>query len=122
MHQTWRACLSGLLIFALLAMVPVRAAMPLAMASGHMLHMHDSHGAADVQQYLAMDHHMMSHSGHQQQCSCGAHCCLCGVCHSSLPTISLPDLLFAVRVTPNAPQRISLAKVLFPPDPRPPRA
>ena len=119
-----RACLSLLLVFALLSMAGPRVAM--AMPTGvpgtpHQLQ--TLHG--DMQMMTdATSQHTASHPGqhgHQDQCGCGAQCCLNGVCHATVSTwtVSGSGGTFAA---PNGPLPLNPAELSLPLDPRPPRA
>ena len=125
MHRRpFRACLSLLLVFAMLSMVGPRVAMAMPMGvSGTPHQIQTLHG--DMQMMTdTTSQHTASHPdqhGHQDQCSCGTHCCLNGVCHATVST----GTVFALGETfaaPNGPLLLNLAELSLPLDPRPPRA
>lgn len=123
-RRPFRACLSLLLVFALLSMVGPRAAMAMPTGSVGMAHqMHALHGDVQVMADTSLQHAISypDQNGHQEQCGCGAHCGLCGICHATVSTVTVSGLnsVFAV---PTGPRLLNLAELSLPLDPRPPRA
>jgi hypothetical protein len=121
MRRRLRACLSVLLMFTLLGMVPARmtVAMPMAAQTAAEHHAHAQHGWMRMVDQPASSQ-PASHHGQHAPCHC-AHCGLCGACLSAMPA-TLTTGFIAVRVMPVVTRISNLAEIWFPPDPRPPRA
>ena len=125
MHRRpFRASLSLLLVFALLSMVGPRAAMAMPMGvTGTPHQMQTLHGdmqmMSDVSSHYAASH--PGQHGHHDQCDCGAHCCLNGVCHATVSTGTVSGLGGTFKA-PNGPRHLNLTELSLPLDPRPPRA
>ena len=121
--RPFRVCLSLFLMLALMSMLPSRAAMAMPTGmSGSPEHMHTLHG----QMQMADDdssQHTSRHGQHNQhdQCPCGAHCGVCGACHSAVSADLLPEFI-AIPATPKGPGLLNPAEIWLPLDPRPPRA
>ena len=125
MHRRpFRACLSLLLVFALLSMVGPRAAMAMPMGVPGTPHqMQALHGDTQMVTY-ASSHYSASHPGqhvHKDKCCCGAHCCLNGLCHATVST-GVVYGLSGTYATPNGPRHLNITELALPLDPRPPRA
>jgi hypothetical protein len=117
-HCPLRACLSVLLVLALLSMLPPRTAMAMAMPmQGGMQDMPMQHGMGRMVNHISLDH-AASHHGQDDQCHCGAHC---GLCHSMLSSAMAPSYS-GLGVTPAGLQPSSLVEIYLSPDPHPPRA
>ena len=119
-----RACLSLLLVLALVGMMPAHAAMavPLDM-QGMPDQRHVLHGQMQMTDDVTSQH-AASHSGqHGQhdQCQCSAHCGACGACHSTV-SAELSSNFIAFLATPSGPRPLNPAEIWLPIDPRPPRA
>jgi hypothetical protein len=123
-RRPFRACLSLLLVFALLSMVGPRAAMATPTGMVGMAHqMRALRSNMQVMTDMSSQHaafHPGQH-GDQDQCGCGAHCCLCGVCHATVSSGTVSGLSGTFAV-PNGPRLLNLAQLALPLDPRPPRA
>ena len=128
-----RAFLSMVLVFALLSMLPLQAAMALPMemsgtmpntmpgtmqAAGHetAVAVHSEHQAAVVVSLRDVtDRHQHA------PCRCDGYCGLCGACFSVLPPMS--TFVFAAAGLSFAELQLSnLTDIPSSPDPRPPRA
>ena len=130
-----RTCLSILLVFTLLSMLPLEGAMALSMdiAMGMPVSMEMSGAMADAAHGTAVAvhsghqtaalvalHRHVNDTHHRAPCPCDGHCGLCGACFSVLPSTS--TLTFAAAGYSSAELRLSnLTDISFSPDPRPPR-
>jgi hypothetical protein len=115
-HCPFRACLSVLLMLALLSMLPPPAAMAMPM-QGAMQDMPMQHGMGQMANHISLDH-AASHHGQHDRCHCGAHC---GLCHSMLSSAMVPGYT-GMGVTPAGLQPSSLVEIYLSPDLHPPRA
>ena len=122
MHRRpFRACLSVLLVFTLLSMLPPRAAVAVPMMKLEAAQqMHMLHGMGQVADHVSLDR-AASDNGQHDQCQCGVHCGLCGVCHSTLSSAMVSSFA-GMGVTPAGLRLLSLAEIYLSPDPHPPRA
>jgi len=127
-----RASLSMLLVFTLLSMLPLQAAMAVSMdiAMGASMEM------SGTMQVAVHELAVSSHSEHQAAvvvsprdvsdthqhapCRCDGHCGLCGACFSVLPPMSA-FVFAAANLSFTEPQLSNLTDVPSSPDPRPPR-
>jgi hypothetical protein len=125
MHRRpFRACLSLLLVFALLSVVGPRVAIAMPMGVPGTPHQIQTlHGDMQMMTDLSSQHtasHPGQH-GRQVQCGCGAHCCFCGVCHATVSTGTVTGLS-GTFAAPDGPRHFNLTELSLPLDPRPPRA
>lgn len=132
-HRALRACLSIVLVFTLLGMLPLQAAMAVAMDSTTGMPMKMSgamHGAAhEATDNLRSEHHtdpVVSHldptDTHQRTpCPCDGHCGLCGACFSVLSSVTAYTLV-ATGLSITQEHLANLTDIPSSPDPRPPRA
>jgi len=109
-----------LLVFTLLSMVPLRAAMALPMVLQGAAHqVHALHGAGQMADHASADH-AASHTDQDDQRHCGGQCGLCGACHSGLPAAVVSSVI-GMFIMPAIPRPVNMAEVFLSPDPRPPR-
>lgn len=123
-RRTLRTCLSLMLVFAVAALLPLRATMGMAAMPGTAPAMSPmaAHAVHGVEQAAKpMTGHRAAHPGHSSGCDCGVHCSLCGVCHSTL-SMSAFTAIAVHRLAPLAPRPGRLAAVYISPEPYPPRA
>jgi len=123
-RRPFRVLLSLLLMFAVVSMLPPRAAMAMAPdLQGASQQLHVAHGRMQAMEN-GSSQHGVSHSGrrdqHIHQCHCAAHCGMCGACYSAVSTAPVTGFI-NVFVVPVGPQPLNLAEIWLPIDPRPPR-
>ena len=124
-RRPFRVCLGLILIFALLGMLPMRAAMALPMVTQGMTHhAHISHVQMQAAEGVSSQHAASCDggAGHQVHCPCGGHCGLCAACHATVPAVSIIAGLSGAFVVPGGPRLSDPAELWLPLDPRPPRA
>ena len=126
MHRRpFRAFLSLLLMFALVSMLPPRAAMAMSPdLQGMSQRPHVAHGQMQTMENGSLQHavpHSAQHGQHNHQCHCGAHCGMCGACYSAASAGPVSGFI-NVFVMPVGPRLLNLAEIWLPIDPRPPRA
>ena len=123
-----RACVSIFLVFTLLSMLPLQAAMALPMKmSGAVpgmtqgaVHPIAVSGHSEHQAAMVVSPRQVTDTHQQAPCRCGGHCGLCGVCFSVLAPMS--TFVFAAADPPFAELQLSnLTDIPSSPDPRPPR-
>ena len=124
-----RACLSILLVFTLLSLLPPRtvmasplhASMQTSVATKGMTHeMHAlGHHESRMTDTVASSGSVSDTNGHAT-CHCNGHCGVCGACSSVLP--STMTIAFAAANPISIRLQLSiLTEISFSPDPRPPR-
>jgi len=117
-----RARLSLLLVFTMLSMSLPHASMAMPMASqGATSSMHAMHDQGQQMADQDAVDPAVSHQGQSDQCHCGAHCGLCGACHST-PAAATVAAFIGLGVSPAGPPLSNLTELYLPPDPHPPRA
>ena len=120
-RRPFRACLSVLLVFTLLGMLPPRAvmAMPMTM-QGATQQVPMKRDMGQMADHVSLDL-ADSHNSHRDQCPCDEYCGLCGACHSTLSSAVVSSFT-GMSITPPGPKLSSPGDVYLSPDPHPPRA
>ena len=122
--QSFRSCVSLMLVIAILGMTGPRSAMALPMAMVKMTHlagtMHEQMQTMDkLSSRYALVQSSQDH-GHHAMCGCTAQCGLCGVCHAAM-TVGSDSGLNDRFTVPTGPAALNLTESTILLDPPPPR-